>query len=307
MKVSVVGGTGFLGRRLVRRLELAGHDVICHDINIPAAAFEDPGTHVRQERLDLTQFEQVISTMLTHKPQVAINLSYLLGERSPRAAMNLNVLGMDNFFEAARLCEVERVIFASAVAVYGKQADHGDKLLNEDDPVKPDRQYGYHKVFNEWQAREYRERHGMNIAGIRVANVAAPDKTLGSVDHVECIVKAARNEAVTVKYKDQMRCAIHIDDIAEAFLRVATSTDVPKHATYNSGGQSLSHGDIAAIVGRILPDSRIDFENDSGGQALSGAHLIDNSRLRAEFGITYPDYAQRVAEMIESVRRRPQK
>lgn len=301
MKIVVVGGMGFLGRRLVRRLAEAGHEVVCLDINTTATSFNDLGEKVAVERLDLTQFEQVITTMVTHMPEVAINLSYLLGERPPRAAMNLNVLGMDNFFEASRLCGVERIIFASAVAVYGKQIDHGDRPLTESDPVKPDRQYGYHKVFNEWQARQYRDRHGMNITGVRVANVAAPDKVLGSVDHVDCIVKPARGETATIRYKDQMRCAIHVDDIAAAFQRVATSPQLPKHPIYNSGGQSLSHGDIAGMVRQILPTANIVFENATGGAERSGAHLIDNSLIRTEFGISYPDYQQRIAEMIGSV------
>ena len=303
MSFYVVGGAGFLGRRLVRRLAETGEKVICLDINPVTAPFEDLGSRVVVERLDLTQFEQVISSMLAHKPRVAINLSYLLGQPAPRAAMNVNVLGMDNFFEAARLATVERVLFASAVAVYGKQVDHGDRWLTEKDPVKPDRQYGYHKVFNEWQAKEYRARYGMNITGLRVGNVAAPDKLLGSVDHVECIARPAMGLPVTVKYRDQRRCVIHIDDIADVFYRMAISEQHPKHRIYNSGGESVSHGDIADMVRRIIPDALITFENETGGEELSGANRINNEWVKSEFGVSYPPYEQRVAEIIESVQR----
>ena len=40
---------------------------------------------------------------------------------------------MDNCFEAARVCGVNRVVYASSVAVSGQQSDFGDRLVNEDD------------------------------------------------------------------------------------------------------------------------------------------------------------------------------
>ena len=44
-------------------------------------------------------------------------------------------------------------------------------------------QYAMHKIFNECQAQDYREKHGMEITAIRPANVTGPDKIVGWVDH----------------------------------------------------------------------------------------------------------------------------
>lgn len=303
MTIMVVGGTGFLGRRLVRRLaQTTDEHILCLDLVAPGDLFSDLGRRVSCDIADLSQFDQVIAAMTTHRPRAAINLSYLLGSHDPHEAMRVNVLGMDNYFEASRLAEVERVLYASAVAVYGKQSDHGDVWLTETDQVKPDRQYGYQKVFNEWTAREYGTRHGMSITGLRVSNIAAPGKLLGSVDHVECIVKPAMGQPAVVKYADQRRCALHIDDIVEVFATMATAEKNPQHPIYNSGGHSLSHADIADMVRQYLPSSDISFEHEHGGIAISGANQIDNSRLCQEYGISYPPYAQRVHEIITAVR-----
>ncbi len=298
MRALVIGGAGFIGRRVVRQLAALGHEVVCLDV-VPAD-FTELGRKVRVQHLDLTDFEQVVAATATHKPEVVINLSYLR-ESLPRPAMKLNVLGMDNCFEAARLCDVERVVYSSSIAIHGIQGPYGRRKIVETDAPYPLKQYAVHKVFNEWQAKEYREKHGMVITGVRAAHVSGADKLIGSVDHVECIVKPALGQKVEFAYRDQMRCVIHADDAAEIFVRIALAPK-PRHAIYNSGGESLSLGQLADMVRKVLPQAEIEFRNDTGGEDRSTAYLFDNERLVSEFGITLPPYQQRVAEMIATTR-----
>jgi nucleoside-diphosphate-sugar epimerase len=124
----------------------------------------------------------------------------------------------------------------------------------------------------------------MNITAIRPANVTGPDKVRGSVDHVNIITRPARGEAISFPFADAMRCPIHVDDIAEVFVRVLM-TDKPRHAIYNSGGQAISLAEIADIVRRFLPDAKITFDKPVGGKDASGNWLIDNTRLVQEFGV----------------------
>jgi nucleoside-diphosphate-sugar epimerase len=232
-----------------------------------------------------------------------INLSYLLGsDHAPHVAMRLNVLGMDNCFEAARLCGVQRVVYASSVAVNGQQHQYGERLVNEDDPTYGNNQYAMHKMFNEWQARDYIDKYGMSITGVRPANVTGPDKVRGSVDHVRCITEPARGRPLTLPYPDFMRLPIHVDDIAEIFVRVLLA-DAPRYHIYNSGGTPISLGELADMVQGLLPDAHIAFEHQEGGKARSGTYLVDNSRLLQEFKIEYPPFRQRVSQIINEIRR----
>lgn len=299
MNVFVFGGAGFIGRRVVRRLAALGHEVFSLDV-VSGPFFDDLGSQVRSLRTDLTQFEDVIAVMATHKPDRVINLSYMR-ENLPRPAMKLNVLGMDNCFEASRLCDVAHVVYSSSIAVNGSQHPYGLRPVEETDPPSPMKQYAVHKVFNEWQAREYREKHGMVITGVRAAHVAGTDKLIGSVDHVACIVEPALGRPITLDYRDRMRCVIHGDDAAEVFARLALA-DRPRHDLYNTGGETLSLGELAAMVQRVLPQADIRFEHEIGGEARSGAYLFDAGRLVCEFGIRYPAYADRLPAMIDAVR-----
>jgi nucleoside-diphosphate-sugar epimerase len=301
MPTLVIGGTGFIGPRLIRRLVAAGETVVCMDIN--PGTFTDLTDRVRGIRGDVTQFEDVMHAILETKPERVINLAYGIGagEGNPHQVFRLDVLGMDNCFEAARLGGVKRIVYASSIAVSGQQSHFGERLATEDDPPHGTSQYAVHKIFNEFQARKYIKNYGMSITGVRPANVTGPDKVRGSTDHVQLITGAARGGVVHLPKKGLMRLLIHVDDIAEVFARVLLA-DAPQHEIYNSGGAPISLGELADLVREFLPDAKIAFAHE-GGREESGNYLVDNSRLRKEFGIEYPPLRTRVGEIINDVRR----
>jgi len=80
-------------------------------------------------------------------------------------------------------------------------------------------------------------------------------------------------------------------------------TDKPQHWVYNTGGIAISLGEIADLVREFLPDAKITFDKETGGKAISGNYLIDNSRLVQEFGVQCRPYRERVLQIINEVRR----
>jgi nucleoside-diphosphate-sugar epimerase len=303
MSVLVIGATGFIGPRLIRRLLARGESVVGFDLNPGAPAFGDVPIGAPVLRGDVTRFEDVMRTILDVKPDRVINLAYGLGagEGNPHQVMRLDILGMDNVFEACRLAGVKRVVYASSIAVSGQQSHFGDRLVNEDDPVHGTSQYAMHKIFNEFQARKYIKNYGMSIVGVRPANVTGPDKVRGSVDHVQIMTEAARGRPVHLPQKGLMRLLVHVEDMAEIFARVLLA-EAPRHSLYNSGGIPVSLGELADVVRGFLPEAQITFAQE-GGREDSGNYLVDWSRLAKEFGIEYPGLHTRVLEVINDVRR----
>ena len=303
MSILVIGGTGFIGPRVIRRLAARGEEIVCMDINPGAASFAGLEDRVTVIRGDVTQFEDVMRIALETKPDRLLNLSYLLGggEGNPHHTMRLNILGMDNCFEVARLCGIQRVVYASSVAVSGPQRHFGERQVNEDDPKFGTSQYAMHKIFNEFQAAQYIKNYGMSITGVRPANVTGPDKVRGSTDHVQLITLPAQGKPVHLPGKSFMRLPIYVEDIAEVFVRVLLA-DAPRYPIYNSGGTPISLGELADLVREFLPDAQISFENE-GGLEESGTYLVDNTRLRQEFDVEYPPFRTWVLEIINDVRR----
>jgi nucleoside-diphosphate-sugar epimerase len=303
MSILVIGATGFIGPRLIRRLAARGQSVVGMDLNPAAAPYGDVPVGAPVMRGDVTQFEDVMRTILDVKPERVINLAYGLGmgEGNPHLAMRLDILGMDNVFEACRLTGVKRVVYASSIAVSGQQSHFGDRMATEDDPVYGTSQYAMHKIFNEFQARKFIKNYGMSIVGVRPANVTGPDKVRGSVDHVQIMTEAARGKPVHLPAKGLMRLLVHVEDMAEIFTRVLLA-EAPRHSIYNSGGIPVSLGELADMVRGFLPDAKITFDKE-GGREESGNYLVDWSRLGKEFGIEYPGLHTRVLEVINDVRR----
>ena len=303
MTTLVLGGTGFIGKRAVPRLVQRGEKVVVMDINPGAANFSEFGDQVDVIRGDIMQFQDVVTAIMHAKPDRIMNLAYLLGsgDDTPHFTMKLNILGMDNCFEAARIAGVNRVTYASSIAVSGQQSNFGDRTINEDDPMHGTSQYAMHKRFNEFQAQQFNSVYGMSITGIRPANVTGPDKVRGSTDHVQCVTLPAAGEPVSFPKAGLMRLPVHVDDIAEAFVRV-TMVDESHYPIYNSGGYPISLGDLAAIVKKFLPEAEINFASQDGKEE-SGNYLTDNNRLLGEFELEYPPIEQRILQIINDVRR----
>ena len=304
MRVSVLGGSGFIGPRVMRRLVEHGHEVHCMDIAPDAPSLDPLRDQIQIVRGDITLMDDVVEALTLSKPDRILNLAYALGagESDPHPQVRLNILGMDNCFEAARILGIRRVVYASSLAVYGGQRLHGERAVTEEDPRLGTGIYAVSKIFNEHQADWYNRAFDMAITGVRPANITGPDKVRGSMNHVQCQVLPARNEPVTFPHRDTMTLPLHVDDIAEVFLRV-TLAEETHHAIYNSGGHSVSLGELAATVREFLPDAEITFDEEEGGRERSGLFLMDNSRLVEEFEVQYAPLRQRVLQTINEVRR----
>jgi uronate dehydrogenase len=80
-----------------------------------------------------------------------------------------NLVGCYNAFEAARLCGVQRFLFASsnhAVGFYRR-----DQVIDHRVPLRPDSRYGVAKAFGEALGSLYADKYGMQVFCMRIGNV----------------------------------------------------------------------------------------------------------------------------------------
>ncbi len=147
MKILVIGGSGFIGTRLVTDLLQLKHDVLIFDKN-PSKTYNSlVSTGDVRDMKALTPalkgIDVVYNLAAEHRDDVRpISLYY-----------DVNVQGAKNIVEAAVANNVKKVVFTSTVAVYGLNKPNP----NEENPTEPFNDYGKSKlqaegVFNQWAA-----------------------------------------------------------------------------------------------------------------------------------------------------------
>ena len=296
--VFVTGGTGFIGSYVAEDLLSRGHEVVAYDLNTDPRILEKLGVEddVEIVRGDVTESTDVIRAVRESGATRIIHLAALLtttAEEHPRAALDVNVTGTSNVFEAAATLDdqVERVAWASSAAIFAPPRyydDGADWWVTEDDLVKPDTLYGATKEYNEHQARVYREAHGLDDVAIRpTVAYGAYRETGGSAFLANIVEKPALGEPFSVEYGDQEIDWQHVRDIAQGFrLAAFADADDLSRRVYNVRGELASVREAAETVERILPDADITVSDEG---ELPWTQRLDMTKAREELGYE-PEY-----------------
>ncbi|ATC36157.1 NAD-dependent epimerase/dehydratase family protein [Elizabethkingia anophelis] len=159
MKIAVIGGSGFVGTRLIDILVSTGqYNLLNIDKNVSGKFPDitvignvmDKGTLISQ----LQGTDVVVLLAAEHRDDVTpVSLYY-----------DVNVEGMKNTLEAMEVNGVKRIVFTSSVAVYGLDKNNPDESF----PAEPFNHYGKSKWEAELVLQEWQKKHAdWNVNVIR--------------------------------------------------------------------------------------------------------------------------------------------
>ena len=304
MTILVLGGTGFIGSRLTERFVDRGHKVICFDL-YPAYAKVADLDGVEVLAGDVTHIEDLIDAIQKFGVQRIVNLAYILppeSEEKLQLAVRVNLMGMNNVFEAARLMGIKRVVYASSIGVYGLQSLFGDRRVTEEDDCYPETVYTAHKLWNEFMARKYMERYDMIIPGLRIANVSGPGRTKGvSAWQGRCIDNLAIGKPATVlSRRDQRLLIIYVDDTAELFEKLCLAESL-NHAVYNSLAYSVTAQEFVDEIEALLPDAEVTFDETAPDQP--NIYRWSSERIERDLKMQLPPIEAMIQRHINEARR----
>ena len=285
MPVLLIGGTGFIGARVVKFLVEDGEQVVIMDLSPNTTRIKELERQVSIIHGSITSIEGIIETMKKHQVTKIINLAYRLDSESdqyPHEAIKANVMGTSNVFEAARIMGIKRVVWASSVAVYGDKKRAEGILQNEDAPCVPITVYGAGKQFTEFMIQFYNAKYEMDIVGLRPSAIYGTGRSTGATSWLSDFVDMpVRGEAARLPASPEQTLSWgYVEDTAAAFVAVCQHEGKCPSDIYNIGGVTATVEEVIGIVAKELPDTKVEY----GDRYVYYLDVPDNSRIGREIG-----------------------
>ena len=303
MTVLVLGSSGLIGRRLVSHLAAAGTPVVACDAVPPVPNAGPSPDGVVQVTADVTRLDQMLDVMARHDVTEVALLSYVMGPlMSPThsdilGACEVNIVGVTNVLEAARLSGVRRLVFMGTVGTYGPQALYGDRAVDEDDVQAPTSLYGRMKLLNESICERYVSLYGLDVVRVRPSAVLGPGSTIWPARFIEPV---ARGQAGQVQWGIDMRDnVVAVDDLVWLLAAILAAETVV-HRIYLAAPHNITMRHLADVVSGLVPDAEFDFPTPD--RRPSYAELFNSSRAVNELGWLPSSLTESVRDYIDAVR-----
>jgi CDP-glucose 4,6-dehydratase len=250
--VFVTGGTGLIGSWLVKKLLAAGAQVVVlvKDIN-PQSEIVRSGdlNRVAITYGNLENFDAVAGAITLYDVDTVFHLGAQtqvgVAHRYPLNTFETNIRGTYNLLEACRLHRdlVKRIVIASTDKAYGEQ---NVLPYNETTPLDARHCYDVSKSCADLIAQAYFHTYALPLAITRCGNVYGG----GDWNHNRIvpgtITSLARGRRPVIRSDGSpLRDYIYVEDVAEAYIRLAERLEDPKVA-----GQAFnfSHGVPVSVL-----------------------------------------------------------
>ncbi|MFC1735193.1 NAD-dependent epimerase/dehydratase family protein [Candidatus Hydrogenedentota bacterium] len=267
--VLVVGGCGYIGSILCRRLLDAGYkvrvlDALLFGTGSVADLLERDDFELQEG--DFRHLENVVRAI--QDVDSVVHLGGLVGDPAcgldAEMTISMNSLATRVLVDVAKGHGVERFVFASSCSVYGA----GDNVLIENSNLNPLSLYARTKIESEEAIVEQCKNHPMVATNLRFATVFGWSHR----PRFDLVVnlfsaQAARDKLIRVFNGNQWRPFIHVRDICEAIYKVLEADpSIVNNQTFNVGGDSLNLriSDLGRKIREVFPDVQVDEVETDG-------------------------------------------
>lgn len=248
MKALVTGGSGFLGKHLVKELLKQGHETVVYDLEIPPEFQENNQSlsnlvYIKGNILD---YESLVHAMqdcdvVFHTAAIAdLDITRAI----PRQTMHVNVVGTANCLDAAKNAGIKRFLFASSVYTAGKWGSF----------------YRVSKQAGESLCKTFYEEYGLKYTVLRYGSLYGRDANHWNFIYGVCKDLLTKGEYTYISPKNSVREYIHIFDAARETVRISRDPEFENKAVLITGHQRMKIEEFFTMLKEIIgKDVKINY------------------------------------------------
>jgi nucleoside-diphosphate-sugar epimerase len=182
-------------------------------------------------------------------------------ERVPQSVVDEMIAPQRAILDACREADVDRLVFASSVGVFGRVGDYPSLPIPNDAPHVPQTLYGAGKAFLEYLTHQYSVCHGISALGLRFPLVYGPGRRRGGGQFTtELIEGMALGERTVVRKADQKNDWLFVVDAARSVL-LALDSDATGALTVT--GEVATTREVAEMLRHWFPASDLSLVGGS--------------------------------------------
>ncbi len=286
-RVLVTGGAGFIGSRLVQRIEAEWPNA---DITVIDDFRSGNFKNLEGFRGELITVDMAKLDYKKHLSAHDFDAIFHLASITDTRVMDQRQMCWDNIESFRRLLEFTRerlvpITFASSAATYGIDA----RVNTETDPRKPANVYGFSKVQLENLAAKYRRNPDLahwKLNAVRYFNVYGPHEqhkgAMASMIYQLYLQMKQGKRPRVFKHGEQKRDFVHVDDAVQCTLLAMNSG---KAGVFNTGsGEARSFNEVIEQLNKALGLSLEPEYIDNPFPFFQPFTQADLARSKAELG-----------------------
>jgi UDP-glucose 4-epimerase len=309
IRYCIVGGAGFIGSHLVRRLLARTDAAITVFDNFSSGRLWRLGEAANHPRVtigrgDVKELGQLTNAMRGCQRvfHFASNPDIAKAVTQPDIDFWEGTYLTQNVLEAMRQSGARQLLYASGSGVYG---EIGQTPAHEDfGPLLPISTYGASKLAGEALICSYCHLFGLRAAAFRFANVVGPRQSHGVC--YDFVIRLLRDPSSLRILGDgtQSKSYIHVDDVLDAMLLIADQ-DASAYDYFNAATEDyLTVRDIADLVVARLGASNVRYDYTGGDRGWKGDVPIvrfDTRKLRSRGWHNRRTCAEAIVDSIDSM------
>ena len=265
--IIVLGGSGFVGKSLLQKLESKKFKV---KVMVNSSKIKNKFKKFHGDILDKKTFENQIKN-----GDIIINL---VGQYNDNISnfIDLNIKGGLNLLESCKGKKNIKIILISSIDAYGENMHYASK---EKDKSAPQNNYGLIKLLGEKMYENFANIHGLDVIVLRLSNLYGPNKKNGLILNILKAIK--KNGTVSINHNGkQQRDYLFIEDAVDGIIK-AIQCRLKKYNVINiSSGkryrsteiiklaQELSHKKLKFKLKKTAPDEKCVWANNFKAKKL---------------------------------------